>query len=83
MKKLQPKPGIIMMTGDVLLSLHTEELADFVLVKPFELDELDQTLQICVRNQAHRLGNQGVSGISRGIRHESMIMLKDDFGYPK
>ena len=81
-KKIQPKTAVIIMTGDVQLSLQAKGFADFVLIKPFELTELYKRVQTCLRNQEHQMNVQTEFRNSERISHESMITLQDDFGYP-
>lgn len=81
-KEIQPKTAVIMMTGDVQLSLQAKGIADSVLVKPFMLIELHKKLQMCIGIKEHQTNDQIESRNSKRFRHESMITLKDDFGYP-
>ena len=46
------------MTGDVQLSQQARSIADFVLLKPFSLTDLNEKLQCCVREQVQKMNNQ-------------------------
>jgi hypothetical protein len=81
-KKIQSKTAIIIMTGDVQLSQQARSIADFVLLKPFALTELNEKLQCCVGEQVQIMNNQIELRKSKRIRHESKITIEDDFGYP-
>jgi hypothetical protein len=71
-----------MMTGDVRLSQQARYITDLVLLKPFALTELNETLQWCVGKQAQIMNSQTELRKSKRIRHESIITVKDDFGSP-
>jgi len=81
-RKKQSKTTIIIMTGDVQLSQQARSVADFVLLKPFSLKDLNEKLQCCVRGQVQKMNNQIESRNSNRNIHETLITLKDDYRYP-
>jgi CheY-like chemotaxis protein len=81
-KKIQSQTAIIIMTGDDRLALQAESVADFVLVKPFGLSELYEKLQCCIGKQAQIEKSQTELRKSKRLRHESLITVEDDFGFP-